>query len=410
MPRSTRLSSAALLPVDDNIRITPVTPGKKVKELKAELEKKDVENDTLRNNIADLTNALNNLNLVKDKIETKEVQGDTKKTKKGKDAPLPAKTAYKFFCEGNQATKPDGVDMRQLWKDLNPEVRPKYTVLAEVDKARYQGELAKYNQEKVALEMFYETKKQDMAMEFFDAHVAAQTALEKTEADKKKGKKSKKDPDAPKRPTSSYMYFAMDKRESVTKSNPGAKPTEITKILGEMWNKLDKGKRGKNGTQKYDKKGEVDRARYEEEKAEYDELIKKRNSEYEKEKLDRLAQDKVDAMKLMESFQTASDKITAENKSMLASSVSAPVITKKKKKKDPNAPKKNSSAYIFFCKENRETIKSNMQATATQSEILTEVGRQWKVLSDKKKAKFIKLADEDKKRYAKEMEEYNAGK
>jgi hypothetical protein len=28
-----------------------------------------------------------------------------------------------------------------------------------------------------------------------------------------------------------------------------------------------------------------------------------------------------------------------------------------KKKKDPNAPKKNKSSYLFFCEENRETIK-----------------------------------------------------
>jgi structure-specific recognition protein 1 len=82
---------------------------------------------------------------------------------------------------------------------------------------------------------------------------------------KKGKKKAKKDPEAPKRTTSSYMYFAIDKRESVTKKQANTPPTEIMKILVEMWNKLDK---GKNGIKKYDDLAAEDKARYESEKAE----------------------------------------------------------------------------------------------------------------------------------------------
>merc|ERR1712083_519805 len=100
-------------------------------------------------------------------------------------------------------------------------------------------------------------KRHDVADELLNAYIEAQNALKDTG----KGKKNKKakDPDAPKRPTSNYMYFATEKRDSVKKTNPSASPTEITKILGEMWNNLEKGKKGKNGTKKYDDLAEKDR-------------------------------------------------------------------------------------------------------------------------------------------------------
>jgi len=51
-------------------------------------------------------------------------------------------------------------------------------------------------------------------------------------------KKRKKDPNAPKRALSSYMFFCMDKRPEVTKKNPNDPVTEIAKKLAVKWNKL----------------------------------------------------------------------------------------------------------------------------------------------------------------------------
>jgi len=45
-----------------------------------------------------------------------------------------------------------------------------------------------------------------------------------------------------------------------------------------------------------------------------------------------------------------------------------------------------------------------------QTELLTEVGRQWKELSEVNKEKFVVLANTDKERYVKEMELYKEGK
>jgi hypothetical protein len=448
MPPSTRRSIgvSALQPLSANVP-PPTTPGKQVKTLKAELEKKDAENEALRSSIANLTNALTSLNIVKEKISIETTDGNnitnsknvnddvstsgrSKNNKKDKDAPVPAKTAYKFFCETNATTpKQDGVvvDMRQVWKECTQEMRQPFVTVAEADKARYLQEFAVYEEQKVALEMYYSKKKEDMAMAYFEAHLTAQTAIEKaaTDTDKKGKKKVKKDPEAPKRPTSSYMYFAIDKRESVTKmkKHASAPPTEIMKILGEMWSKLDKGKAGKNGTKKYDDLAATDKARYESEKADYDAMIAERNTQSKQEKSDRLEQDKEEAMKLMKSIQDANASAAAVTSDAMKTNMVATSTmddmsvvsgltakSKTKKVKDPNAPKKASTAYIFFCTENRALIKSTMPEQTTQTVLLTEVGRQWKELTEQKKEKYVTMSNTDKERYAKEMVKYNAKK
>lgn len=197
---TTRKSSTGLQPMSTNIqRSAPNTPGKMVKTLQADLEKKELENKGLRSKVDELTKALDTLNLVKDKIatttSTMENNNDAAKKKKDKDAPLPAKTAYKFFCEATKAV--EDTDMRVLWKECSPEQRQKFTAMAQADKARLEMENSAYEEEKMALELYYKQQKQDIAMEFYEAHKAAQAAIDQAGADKKK-KKAKKDPEAPK--------------------------------------------------------------------------------------------------------------------------------------------------------------------------------------------------------------------
>jgi len=76
--------------------------------------------------------------------------------------------------------------------------------------------------------------------------------------------KRKKDPNAPKRGLSAYMFFANDNRDKVREENPGIKFGEVGKLLGERWKALtDKEKIP------YEKKAQDDKARYEAEKARY---------------------------------------------------------------------------------------------------------------------------------------------
>jgi serine/arginine repetitive matrix protein 1 len=77
---------------------------------------------------------------------------------------------------------------------------------------------------------------------------------------------------------------------------------------------------------------------------------------------------------------------------------------KKKKKDGPKSSVKGRrSSYIFFCSAEREKIKSTTDLKGT--EITKEMGVRWSKLSDKKKAPFIAMAEEDKIRYSREIEE-----
>ena len=74
---------------------------------------------------------------------------------------------------------------------------------------------------------------------------------------KEKPVKKKKDPNAPKRPTTSYAYFMKAKRQEVAKEFP----TEVKKRLGEMW----KGIKDSPDAKPYKDLNIKDKVRYEEE-------------------------------------------------------------------------------------------------------------------------------------------------
>lgn len=78
-----------------------------------------------------------------------------------------------------------------------------------------------------------------------------------------KGKK-KKDPNAPKRGLSAYMFFANEQRENVRAENPGIAFGQVGKVLGERWKALSQKQRDP-----YEAKAAADKKRYEDEKAAY---------------------------------------------------------------------------------------------------------------------------------------------
>lgn len=69
-------------------------------------------------------------------------------------------------------------------------------------------------------------------------------------------------------------------------------------------------------------------------------------------------------------------------------------------------PKKPSSAYIFFSKDERINIKAK-NPNMSFGNIAKLIGERWKNIPDKDKNKFIKMADDDKKRYNREIEKYS---
>ncbi|GJN68538.1 HMG box-containing protein [Purpureocillium lilacinum] len=77
-------------------------------------------------------------------------------------------------------------------------------------------------------------------------------------------RRGKKDPNAPKRGLSAYMFFANEQRENVREENPGITFGQVGKLLGERWKALNDKQRAP-----YEAKAAADKKRYEDEKQAY---------------------------------------------------------------------------------------------------------------------------------------------
>ncbi|XP_006643849.1 FACT complex subunit SSRP1-A [Oryza brachyantha] len=84
------------------------------------------------------------------------------------------------------------------------------------------------------------------------------------EGSEKRKPKKKKDPNAPKRAMTPFMYFSMAERATMKNNNPDLPTTEIAKKLGEMWQKMTAEEK-----QPYIQQSQVDKKRYEKESAVY---------------------------------------------------------------------------------------------------------------------------------------------
>ncbi|KAB5580767.1 high mobility group box domain-containing protein [Coniochaeta sp. 2T2.1] len=89
-------------------------------------------------------------------------------------------------------------------------------------------------------------------------------AAAKTKKAEKGARRAKKDPNAPKRGLSAYMFFANEQRDNVREENPGVTFGQVGKILGERWKALSDKQRTP-----YEAKAAADKKRYEDEKAAY---------------------------------------------------------------------------------------------------------------------------------------------
>merc|ERR1711915_390625 len=88
----------------------------------------------------------------------------------------------------------------EMWKTLPPDQRAHWDDVAKKDKERYMAEKAMY-----------------------------------TGPWQVPWKRAKKDPSAPKRPMSAFLYFSQDKRRQIKEENPSIRNTEVSRILGELW-------------------------------------------------------------------------------------------------------------------------------------------------------------------------------
>ena len=256
--------------------------------------------------------------------------------------PKRGKSAYLFFCAAKreEAKKrlEDGAkvtdvtaELGRMWKQLKASEKKADKKALEVfeaeaveDKSRYQEAMEEY--EPPSDEELQETKK-------------------------KSKKTSDKDPNAPKRGKTAYIYFCSAKRaEAKEELGDGAKGSDVMTQLGKMWKEL------KNDSDRADELAEFtqmavdDKARYDDEKKDY----------------------------------TPSEQ-------------SIKPVSKKEKKVSKPSPKtdseeeelipKKKTGYSYYCSYNREGVKEeNPEMTGKQ--VTSELACQWKELSKEEKKEW----------------------
>jgi len=141
------------------------------------------------------------------------------------------------------------------------------------------------------------------------------------------------------------------------------KTQEHSKIMGQMWRDMDS-----EDKKKYEELAEKDKQRYKEE---------------------------------METYSSSSDSTSSSDSDVEVND------TEEKKEKDPNAPKRATTAYFYFMADVRDKVKDEYpdEKPSERSKIM---GKMWRELDDR--SKYEEMNQNDKIRYKKETEEYEASK
>ena len=178
--------------------------------------------------------------------------------------------------------------------------------------------------------------------------------------------KAKKDPNKPKGAKSAYIFFVEAQKKLTTGTVVFA---EFSKECGEKWAALDAEEK-----RVYEEKAAFDKQRHNQEMANY-----------------------------IPPYDEDDDGVTQK---------------KKKKKKDPNAPKKNLSAYFLFSGDVRSSVSAEL-GTNKVVEVMGVVAERWKKLQAdaaendpealKKVEEYKQRALKDQERYMREKAQYERG-
>lgn len=183
-----------------------------------------------------------------------------KKRKKDPKAPKRGLSAFMFFSQEMrskiQEKNPDasfgetGKLLGEAWKNVTEEEKKKFEDMAEADKERYKKEMESY-----------------VPPSDDDDDSSDDEGSPKKKKGKKKG--AKKDPNAPKRALSSFMFFSKEMRSKIQEQNADASFGEIGKLIGEAWKNVSEEEK-----KKYEEMNKEDKERYEKDMAAYKEKKK----------------------------------------------------------------------------------------------------------------------------------------
>jgi hypothetical protein len=282
-----------------------------------------------------------------------EVKSTKRSSDKIKDPNKPkrGKSAYIFFCakkrEEAKANLGDGAkatevtaELGKMWNALKASTKSADKKLLASLEAEAAEDKARYNE---AMEDYVAPSDDELA-----AIVPA----------KKARKTSDKDPNAPKRGKSAYIFFCAAMRPQVKEELGEEGKSSIMAELGKRWKEL---------------KVDDDRT---EELAEYVKMAADDKSRYEKENGKSVETDEKKQVKNVEVEDVETDD---EQKP-------APKKPKKQEKKT-EGEKKPKTGYAYFCSHNREGVKTDNPDMKAQ-DITRELARLWKELTNEEQKEW----------------------
>jgi hypothetical protein len=282
-----------------------------------------------------------------------EIKSTKRSSDKIKDPNKPkrGKSAYIFFCakkrEEAKANLGDGAkatevtaELGKMWNALKASTKSADKKLLASLEAEAAEDKARYNE---AMEDYVAPSDDELA-----AIVPA----------KKARKTSDKDPNAPKRGKSAYIFFCAAMRPQVKEELGEEGKSSIMAELGKRWKEL---------------KVDDDRT---EELAEYVKMAADDKSRYEKENGKSVETDEKKQVKNVEVEDVETDD---EQKP-------APKKPKKQEKKT-EGEKKPKTGYAYFCSHNREGVKTDNPDMKAQ-DITRELARLWKELTNEEQKEW----------------------
>mmetsp|Transcript_1332 Transcript_1332/g.2605 ORF Transcript_1332/g.2605 Transcript_1332/m.2605 type:complete len:614 (-) Transcript_1332:230-2071(-) len=286
-----------------------------------------------------------------------------KKTPRDPNAPKRNTSAYLLYQNAKRdefkAKNPD-MTFGQLAKytssmyaEMPQSEKEHWQQKAEQDKSRYLDELSRY-----VPPPGYDSKG--------DAIVSNDSPKSSPSASTKRGKAVRIDPNKPKRNMSAYLHFQNAMRATFKNENPGMTFGQLAKYTSQKFKNLTDEERAI-----WEGKAAEDKRRYETQ---------------------------------IRAYVAPKNKVVGGD-----SKVGVPKRRGRKKgsKKDPNAPKRATGAYVFFTKEMRPII-SQQHPGIKFVDMGKLLGEKWRDLDPENKRKYEEMASQDKVRFRREKDEYQA--
>ncbi|KAJ3430225.1 high mobility group protein dsp1 [Anaeramoeba flamelloides] len=230
---------------------------------------------------------------------------------------------------------------------------------------------------------------------------------------KRRKRKKKKDPNAPKGKMSAYMFFNVEKRKIIKEENPEYKFGDLAKEVSKRWKALTDEEK-----EPYIKKSIEDKERFETQQKIYlknkpESSSSSSSSESSSSSSSSSSESSSSSSSSGSSSSSSSDrrrkkkkkKRRRKKKQRKKKRKSKKKKNKKRKKKDPNAPKGKRSAYNFYSSASREKLKEK-NPDLKFGDLATIISKEWREMSEEQKKPYQKQSDEDKERYEREMKEY----